>query len=139
MGAVESILVAIAMLICFLQFTGVSYETYSEAGSLVEFWFEAGCRGIGVPLYLQLRHDKETADADSDFAVGRLCGRAGFGDDYLNWWGLSGSDYVIGPKSVTTRLPWRYRNAVGGIPSLTAAVWSLWSDCLEQSVDLSCR
>ena len=49
------ILVAIAMLICFLQFTGVSYETYSEAGSLVEFWLKPAVVALGVPLYLQLR------------------------------------------------------------------------------------
>lgn len=41
------ILVAIAMLICFLQFTGVSYETYSEAGSLVEFWLKPAVVALG--------------------------------------------------------------------------------------------
>ena len=34
------ILIAIALLICFLKCTGVSYEKYSEAGSLVEFWLK---------------------------------------------------------------------------------------------------
>jgi signal transduction histidine kinase len=53
------ILVAIAMLICFLQFTGVSYETYSEAGSLVEFWLKPAVVALGVPLYLQLRMIKK--------------------------------------------------------------------------------
>lgn len=49
------ILIAIALLICFLKFTGVSYEKYSEAGSLVEFWLKPAVVALGVPLYLQLR------------------------------------------------------------------------------------
>ena len=53
------ILVAIALLICFLKFTGVSYEKYSEAGSLVEFWLKPAVVALGVPLYLQLRMIKK--------------------------------------------------------------------------------
>ncbi len=53
------ILLAIALLICFLKFTGVSYETYNEAGSLVEFWLKPAVVALGVPLYLQLRMIKK--------------------------------------------------------------------------------
>ena len=49
------ILLAIALLIMFLKCTGVSYETYSEAGYLVEFWLKPAVVALGVPLYLQLR------------------------------------------------------------------------------------
>ena len=34
------ILVATALLICSLKFTGVSYAQYSEAGSLAQFWLK---------------------------------------------------------------------------------------------------
>ena len=34
------ILVTIALLIVFLQFTGISYETYEEGGYLIEFWLK---------------------------------------------------------------------------------------------------
>ena len=36
-----------------------SYETYNEAGSLVEFWLKPAVVALGVPLYLQLRMIKK--------------------------------------------------------------------------------
>ena len=53
------ILIAIAMLICFLKFTDISYEKYYEAGSLIEFWLKPAVVALGVPLYLQLRMIKK--------------------------------------------------------------------------------
>ena len=53
------ILLAIAMLICFLKVSGVSYEKYQDAGSLVEFWLRPAVVALGVPLYLQLRMIKK--------------------------------------------------------------------------------
>ena len=102
------ILVAIAMLICFLQFTGVSYETYSEAGSLVEFWLKPAVVALGVPLYLQLAGC--VVGLVSVTIIAKLMGA---------------SPEVImslAPKSVTTPIAMEVSNAVGGIPSLTAAV-----------------
>ena len=49
------ILLAIALLIVFLKCTGLSYENYSEAGYLVEFWLKPAVVALGVPLYLQLK------------------------------------------------------------------------------------
>ena len=46
------ILIAIAMLICFLKLSDISYETYSKAGSLIEFWLKPAVVALGVPLYL---------------------------------------------------------------------------------------
>ena len=46
------ILLTIAVLILFLQFTGVSYETYSEAGSLVEFWLKPAV--VALMLYFDV-------------------------------------------------------------------------------------
>ena len=53
------ILIAIALLICFLKLTNVSYEKYYEAGSLIEFWLKPAVVALGVPLYLQLRMIKK--------------------------------------------------------------------------------
>lgn len=84
---------------------------------------KAGRRGIGGTFVPAVAHDKETADADSDFAVGRLCSRTGFGDDYCQVNGsFSGSDYVVGSKVCDYSDCHEVSNAVGGIPSLTAAV-----------------
>ena len=128
------ILVAIAMLICFLQFTGVSYETYSEAGSLVEFWLKPAVVALGVPLYLQLRMIKKqlmpilisqlagcVVGLVSVTIIAKLMGAS---------WTLEKGDTFetpevimsLAPKSVTTPIAMEVSNAVGGIPSLTAAV-----------------
>ncbi len=50
------ILLTIAVLILFLKFTGISYETYNEGGHLIEFWLKPAVVALGVPLYLQLEH-----------------------------------------------------------------------------------
>ena len=131
------ILVAIAMLICFLQFTGVSYETYSEAGSLVEFWLKPAVVALGVPLYLQLRMIKKQL---MPILISQLAGCVvGLVSVTIIAKLMGASPEVImslAPKSVTTPIAMEVSNAVGGIPSLTAAVVIV--DCLELSADLNC-
>lgn len=73
------ILVTIALLIVFLQFTDISYETYEESGYLIEFWLKPAVVALGVPLYLATRNDQETASAHHRVAIGRLSGRNRFG------------------------------------------------------------
>lgn len=117
------ILVAIAMLICFLQFSGVSYETYSEAGSLVEFWLKPAVVALGVPLYLQLRMIKKQL---MPILISQLAGCVvGLVSVTIIAKLMGASPEVImslAPKSVTTPIAMEVSNAVGGIPSLTAAV-----------------
>ena len=48
------ILFTIAALILFLKLSGISYETYNEAGELIAFWLKPAVVALGVPLYLQL-------------------------------------------------------------------------------------
>ena len=99
------ILVAIALLICFLKFTGVSYQKYAEAGSLVEFWLKPAVVALGVPLYLQLRMIKKQL---MPILISQFAG------------------CIVGLVSVTIIAKLMGAspevNAVGGIPSLTAAV-----------------
>ena len=47
------ILFTIAALILFLKLSGISYETYNEAGELIAFWLKPAVVALGVPLYLQ--------------------------------------------------------------------------------------
>lgn len=49
------ILLAILALIGFLKLTGISYGTYSESASIIDFWLKPAIVALGVPLYLQLR------------------------------------------------------------------------------------
>ena len=97
------ILLTIAVLIVFLKLTGISYETYNQGGHLIEFWLRpavvalsqlAGCI-VGVI---------------SVVLIAKLMGA---------------SQEVIlslAPKSVTTPIAMEVTKAIGGIPSLTAAV-----------------
>lgn len=117
------ILLAIALLICFLKFTGVSYETYNEAGSLVEFWLKPAIVALGVPLYLQLRMIKKQL---MPILVSQLVGCiVGLVSVTIIAKLMGASPAVImslAPKSVTTPIAMEVSKAAGGIPSLTAAV-----------------
>ena len=44
------ILVAIAVVITFLELSGVSYETYNAGGHMIEFWLRPAVVALGVPL-----------------------------------------------------------------------------------------
>ena len=117
------ILLAIAALICFLQLTGVSYETYQEAGSLVEFWLRPAVVALGVPLYLQLKMIRKQL---MPIILSQLAGCfVGLVSVTIIAKVLGASPEVImslAPKSVTTPIAMEVSSAVGGIPSLTAAV-----------------
>lgn len=117
------ILVTIAVVIAFLKLAGVSYETYSHAGSQIEFWLKPAIVALGVPLYSQLGNIRRQLLPIllSEFAgcvtgivsvvvVARL---------------LGASHEVIvslAPKSVTTPIAMEVCQTLGGIPSLTAAI-----------------
>lgn len=49
------ILITIAFMIVFLSVTGISYDTYSQAGAKIEFWLKPAVVALGVPLYRQMR------------------------------------------------------------------------------------
>ena len=53
------ILLTIVALILFLRFTGISYETYEQGGTMIEFWLKPAVVALGVPLYLQLETIKK--------------------------------------------------------------------------------
>ena len=117
------ILLAIALLIVVLQFTGVSYDTYSEAGSLVEFCLKPAVVALGVPLYLQLKMIRKQL---VPILVSQLAGCiVGLVSVTLIAKLLGATPEVVmslAPKSVTTPIAMEVSAAVGGIPSLTAAV-----------------
>ena len=117
------ILLAIAMLICFLKLGDVSYEKYQEAGYLVEFWLKPAVVALGVPLYLQLRMIKKQL---LPIVLSQLAGCiVGLVSVTIVAKLLGATPEVImslAPKSVTTPIAMEVSAAVGGIPSLTAAV-----------------
>lgn len=117
------ILVSIAVLITFLQLTGISYETYNRGGHLIEFWLRPAVVALGVPLYLQLSTIKKQI---IPILLAELAGCiVGLLSVVFIAKELGASHDVIlslAPKSVTTPIAMEVTKAVGGIPSLTAAV-----------------
>lgn len=117
------ILIAIALLICFLKVSNISYEKYHGAGGLIEFWLKPAVVALGVPLYLQLRMIKKQL---LPIIVSQLAGCVvGLVSVTIIAKVMGASPEVImslAPKSVTTPIAMEVSNAVGGIPSLTAAV-----------------
>lgn len=117
------ILLTIAVLILFLKFTGISYETFNEGGHLIEFWLRPAVIALGVPLYLQLEMIKKQL---LPIIVSQLAGcLAGVISVVLIAKLMGATPEVIcslAPKSVTTPIAMEVSDATGGIPSLTAAV-----------------
>lgn len=117
------ILLSIAVIIGYLVLTDISYDTYSKAGGLIEFWLKPTVVALGVPLYLQLETIKKQflpilasqlagclAGVMSVVAIAQMMGAK--------------KDIILSlsPKSVTTPIAMEISATVGGIPSLTAAV-----------------
>lgn len=117
------ILVSIVLMIAFLELAGVSYETYNEGGRMIEFWLRPAVVALGVPLYLQLGTIKKEF---LPILISEIAGCVvGIVSVVFIAKELGASREVIlslAPKSVTTPIAMEVTKAVGGIPSLTAAV-----------------
>ena len=111
------------VLIAFLKLTGISYETYNEGGHLIEFWLRPAVVALGVPLYLQLGTIRKqlvpillselAGCVVGILSVVYIAKEMGATPDVIR---------SLAPKSVTTPIAMEVTKAVGGIPSLTAAV-----------------
>lgn len=117
------ILITIAAIIFFLKTAGISYETYNEGGHLIEFWLRPAIVALGVPLYLQFEMIKKQL---LPILLSQLAGCiVGVVSVVLIAKLMGASQEVIlslAPKSVTTPIAMEVARAIGGIPSLTAAV-----------------
>ena len=117
------ILITIVVLIAFLKLTGISYDTYNEGGHLIEFWLRPAVVALGVPLYLQLGTIRKqlvpillselAGCVVGILSVVYIAKEMGATPDVIR---------SLAPKSVTTPIAMEVTKAVGGIPSLTAAV-----------------
>lgn len=117
------ILIAIVFLILYLKVTGVSFERFQESGKLIEFWLKPAVVALGVPLYLQLESIKKLwLPIVLSQLVGCLVGIVSV-VLIAQWFGASQVIVIsMASKSVTTPIAMEVTQAVGGIPSLTAAV-----------------
>lgn len=117
------ILIAIIVLISYLKLTGVSFEEFQAGGKLIEFWLKPAVVALGVPLYLQLEAIKKLwLPIVLSQLVGCLVGIVSVAL-IAQWFGASQVVIIsMASKSVTTPIAMEVTQAVGGIPSLTAAV-----------------
>ena len=117
------ILIAIVVLIAYLKLTGVSFETFEESGSLIDFWLKPAVVALGVPLYLQFEAIKKLWPP---IVLSQLVGcLVGIVSVVLIAQFFGASQVVIlslASKSVTTPIAMEVTQTLGGIPSLTAAV-----------------
>ena len=117
------ILVTILMLIGILKVYGVDYDTYKNAGNMIEFWLKPAIVALGVPLYLQLRNiRRQLLPIVASQLVGCIVGVVSV-VGVARMMGASREVVVsLAPKSVTTPIAMEVCSKLGGIPSLTAAI-----------------
>lgn len=117
------ILVTIALLIVFLQLTGISYDTYVEGGRYIDFWLKPAIVALGVPLYQHLDEiRRQWLPILLSQLVGCLTGLLSV-VGIASLMGASREVIVsLAPKSVTTPIAMEVCKTAGGIPSLTAAI-----------------
>ena len=117
------ILISAIFIIAFLKLTDVGIETYNEGGKYIEFWLKPAVVALGVPLYKELSAIKKQF---IPLIVSELAGCiVGIISVVLVAQLLGASKEVVlslAAKSVTTPIAMEVTKAVGGIPSLTAAV-----------------
>ena len=123
LSVLNPILISAIVIIAYLKLTNVSIESYNEGGRYIEFWLKPAIVALGVPLYKQLSTIRKqllpliiselagcVAGIISVVLVARLLGATQEGV------------MSLAAKSVTTPIAMEVTKAVGGIPSLTAAV-----------------
>lgn len=117
------ILVAIVVLIGFLALTDVSYETYAEGTSVIDFWLKPAIVALAVPLHLQLKAiRRQWLPVLASQLAGCVVGVVSV---VLTAKWMGAPDEVVAsmaPKSVTTPIAMEVSRSLGGIPSLTAAI-----------------
>ena len=120
---INPILVSIALIILFLIGFNIPYETYQESGKMIEFWLKPAVVALGVPLYLQLSQIKQQL---VPILLSQMVGCVVGIISVVITAQLLGASHVVvislAAKSVTTPIAMEVTQAVGGIPSLTAAI-----------------
>lgn len=117
------ILLSIIALIAFLCLNDISYDTYNQGGSLIDFWLKPAVVALGVPLYRQLEAIRKQL---LPILLAEIAGCiAGVVSVVLIAELLGATREVaisLASKSVTTPIAMEITSTIGGIPALTAAV-----------------
>lgn len=117
------ILITIIVIIGFLKLTGITFDTYSQGVSIIDFWLKPAIVAMGVPLYLQLKSiRRQLMPVLLSQLIGCLVGIVSV-VLVAKWMGASNEVIIsLAPKSVTTPIAMEVTASLSGIPSLTAAI-----------------
>lgn len=117
------VMLAVVMLVSLLALTGTSYDAYFEGAQFVHFLLGPATVALALPLYRQVARVRRSALA---LGISILCGSlTAAGSAVAIAWVLdAGRDTVlsIAPKSATAPVAMGVTEAIGGLPSLTAAL-----------------
>lgn len=117
------VLLAVAMLVAALYFTGTPYQTYFDGAQFVHFLLGPATVALAVPLYLQFNRLRRLA---LPLAAALLSGSlAAIASAVGVAWLLGAGEATllsIAPKSVTAPIAMGIAEKIGGIPSLTAVM-----------------
>lgn len=117
------ILVTIALIIVFMLANDIPFETYKTSCQYIDFWLKPAVVALGVPLYKQLSTIRKQLLPIMLSALGG-CVSGTISVVFISE--LFGASHEVvmslAAKSVTTPIAMEVTEALGGIPSLTAAV-----------------
>lgn len=117
------LLIAIAVIIALLAFTGIEYDTYNEGAKYLSYLLTPATVCLAVPLYEQIEVLKKNLKA---ILAGILAGALTSVTSVLLLaviFGLSHEQYVtLLPKSITTAIGMGVSEELGGIVTISVAV-----------------
>jgi predicted murein hydrolase (TIGR00659 family) len=122
LSILNPLLIASVLVMAFLLYFGIDFETYNLGGDYISFFLGPATVVLAVPLYKKIRLLKSNA---LPILVGILAGCIAGISSILALSSLLGLDEVISrslaPKSVTTPIGIEISKQIGGLPAVTVA------------------
>ncbi|WP_292389495.1 LrgB family protein [Methanosarcina sp. UBA5] len=122
LSILNPLLVASVLVMVFLLYFGINYETYNLGGDYISFFLGPATVVLAVPLYKKIRLLKSNA---LPILVGIIAGCVAGISSILALSSLLGLDGAISkslaPKSVTTPIGIEISKQIGGLPAITVA------------------
>lgn len=121
-SALNPVLVGIVLVIIFLHYTGIDFETYNRGGDFISFFLGPATVVLAVPLYKKINLLKSNAAPIlAGISIGTFAGISSI----ILLSRLLGLDDIISrslvPKSVTTPIGMEVSRQIGGLPSVTVS------------------
>jgi len=120
---VNPVLIAVAMLVLVLTLTGTPYQRYFEGAQFVHFLLGPATVALAIPLYRQFQRMRVMA---MPLGITLLIGSSiAITSAWVVGASLGADERTLislAPKSVTTPIAMAVAEALGGLPSLTAAL-----------------